>query len=322
MKKTLITGVAGFIGFYAAKRELEKGNYVIGIDNLNNYYEPKIKKDRLNILKKEKNFLFFKEDLNNKNFYKKLKKYLKDIEVVIHLAGQAGVRYSIKNPESYILNNILAYIKLLEFFKFSKKLKTILYASSSSVYGEKGENKLSNFSVNKPISVYSASKISMELISNVYSKLYSMNLIGLRFFTVYGPWGRPDMSYFKFLILNKKKKYIEIYNFGKHQRSFTYIDDLVSNMFKILSFYKKTKKRGNSSVFNLGNEKTINLMDFLKILEKVTNIKFKKKFVRKQMGDVEKTEANLMIEKKKFNLKFDYNLKSGLEKFHDWFKKY
>ena len=280
MKKTLITGVAGFIGFYAAKRELEKGNYVIGVDNLNNYYEPKIKKDRLNILKKEKNFLFFKEDLNSKNFYKKLKKYLKDIEVVIHLAGQAGVRYSIKNPESYILNNILAYIKLLEFFKFSKKLKTILYASSSSVYGEKGENKLSNFSVNKPISVYSASKISMELISNVYSKLYSMNLIGLRFFTVYGPWGRPDMSYFKFLILNKKKKYIEIYNFGKHQRSFTYIDDLVSNMFKILSFYKKTKKKRRVSVFNLGNEKTIKLMDFLKILEKVTNIKFKKKFVK------------------------------------------
>ena len=130
------------------------------------------------------------------------------------------------------------------------------------------------------------------------------------------------MSYFKFLTLNKKKKYIEIYNFGKHQRSFTYIDDLVSNMFKILSFYKKTKKRGDSSVFNLGNEITIKLMDFLKILEKVTNIKFKKKFVRKQMGDVEKTEANLMIEKKKFNLKFDYNLKSGLEKFHDWFKKY
>ena len=322
MKKTLITGVAGFIGFYAAKHELEKGNYVIGVDNLNNYYEPKIKKDRLKILKKEKNFLFFKEDLNNKNFYKKLKKYLKDIEVVIHLAGQAGVRYSIKNPESYILNNILAYIKLLEFFKFSKKLKTILYASSSSVYGEKGENKLSNFSVNKPVSVYSASKISMELISNVYAKLYSMNLIGLRFFTVYGPWGRPDMSYFKFLILNKKKEYIEIYNFGKHQRSFTYIDDLVSNMFKVLSFYKKTKKRGDSSVFNLGNEKTIKLMDFLKILEKVTNIKFKKNFVRKQMGDVEKTEANLMIEKKKFNLKFDYDLKNGLEKFHDWFKKY
>ena len=322
MKKTLITGVAGFIGFYAAKRELEKGNYVIGVDNLNNYYEPKIKKDRLKILKKEKNFLFFKEDLNSKNFYKKLKKYLKDIEVVIHLAGQAGVRYSIKNPESYILNNILAYIKMLEFFKFSKKLKTILYASSSSVYGEKGENKLSNFSVNKPVSVYSASKISMELISNVYSKLYSMNLIGFRFFSFYVPWGIPDMSYFKFLILNKKKKNIEIYNFGKHQRSFTYIDDLVSNMFKILSFYKKTKKKGECSVFNLGNEKTIKLMDFLKILEKVTNIKFKKKYVNKQMGDVEKTEANLMIEKKKFNLKFDYNLKIGLEKFYDWFKKY
>jgi len=322
MKKILITGVAGFIGFYSAKHELEKGNYVIGVDNLNNYYDPKIKKDRLNTLKKEKNFLFFKNDLNDKNFYKKLKKYLKDIEVIIHLAGQAGVRYSIKNPESYISNNILAYVKLLEFFKFSKKLKTILYASSSSVYGEKNENKLSNSSVNRPVSVYSASKISMELISNVYSNLYSMNLIGLRFFTVYGPWGRPDMSYFKFLISNKKKKKIEIYNFGKHQRSFTYIDDLISNMFKILSFYKKTKKKGESLVFNLGNEKTIKLMDFLKTLEKVTNIKFKKKFIKKQMGDVEKTEANLKIEKKKFNLKFNHDLKTGLEKFYDWYKKY
>lgn len=322
MKKTLITGVAGFIGFYAAKYELKKGNFVIGVDNLNNYYDVKIKKDRLHILKKEKNFLFFKNDLIDNKFYKKLKKHFNDIDSIIHLAGQAGVRHSIKNPESYILNNILAYVKLLEFFKLSKKLKTILYASSSSVYGEKGENKLSNFSVNKPVSVYSASKISMELISNVYSKLYNMNLIGLRFFTVYGPWGRPDMSYFKFLISNKKKKSIEIYNFGKHQRSFTYIDDLISNMFKILSFYKRIKKKGECSVFNLGNEKTIKLMDFLKTLEKVTNIKLKKKFVKKQMGDVEKTEANLMIEKKKFNLKFDHDLKTGLKKFYYWFKSY
>ena len=184
MKKTLITGVAGFIGFHAAKHELKKGKIVIGVDNLNNYYNVNIKKDRLKLLKKEKNFIFFKNDLTSIIFYKKLKKHLREIDSVIHLAGQAGVRYSIKNPETYIVNNILAYIKLLEFFKFSKKLRTILYASSSSVYGEKGEKKLSNFIVNKPVSVYSASKISMELISNVYSKLYRMNLIGLRFFTV------------------------------------------------------------------------------------------------------------------------------------------
>ena len=322
MKKTLITGVAGFIGFHAAKHELKKGKIVIGVDNLNNYYNVNIKKDRLKLLKKEKNFIFFKNDLTSIIFYKKLKKHLREIDSVIHLAGQAGVRYSIKNPETYIVNNILAYIKLLEFFKFSKKLRTILYASSSSVYGEKGEKKLSNFSVNKPVSVYSASKISMELISNVYSKLYRMNLIGLRFFTVYGPWGRPDMSYYKFLIENKKKKNIEIYNFGKHQRSFTYIDDLISNLFKIMNFYKKTKIKGEASVFNLGNEKTTKLMDFLKILENTTNIKFKKKFIKKQMGDVEKTGANLNIEKKKFNLKFEHSLTEGLEKFYNWFKRY
>ena len=322
MKKILVTGAAGFIGFHTAKFEMEKGNYVIGVDNLNQYYDVKIKKDRLKILKKYKNFLFFKDDLNNKNFYKKLKKYFSDIDVVIHLAGQAGVRYSIKNPETYIVNNVLAYIKLLEFFKFSKKLKVLLYASSSSVYGEKGEKKSSNSSVNNPISIYSASKISMELISKVYSKIYKINLIGLRFFTVYGPWGRPDMSYFKFLMMNKKKKSLEIYNFGKHQRSFTYIDDVVLNLFKIVNFYKKKNLRGESSVFNLGNEKTIQLMNFIKTLEIVTNIKFKKKFIKKQLGDVEKTGANLKLEKNKFNLTFNHNLKEGLIKFYKWFKNY
>ena len=198
MEKIFITGVAGFIGFHLAKKLLSQNKKIIGVDNLNDYYDTEIKKNRLKILKKEKNFLFFKDDLNNKNFYKKYKKHLIDIDIVIHMAGQAGVRYSILNPETYIMNNILAYVKLLEFFKQSRKLKVILYASSSSVYGEKGQKKLSNFNVNKPESVYSASKISMELISNVYSKLYKINLIGLRFFTVYGPWGRPDMSYFKF----------------------------------------------------------------------------------------------------------------------------
>ncbi len=322
MKKTFITGVAGFIGFHSAMYELNKGNYVIGVDNLNDYYDVKIKKSRLNILKKKKNFLFLKDNLNNQNFYDKLKKYLKDIDVVIHLAGQAGVRYSIYNPETYIINNILAYVKLLEFFKHSKKLKVILYASSSSVYGEKGQKKLSDFNVNKPESVYSASKISMEIISNVYSKLYKMNLIGLRFFTVYGPWGRPDMSYFKFLISHKNKNFIKIYNYGKHQRSFTYIDDLITNLFKIMGFYKKSKKNGESKVFNLGNEKTIKLMDFIKTLENITNIRFKKKFIKKQMGDVEKTGANLMLEKKKFGLTFNYPLRAGLIKFYDWFKSY
>ena len=187
---------------------------------------------------------------------------------------------------------------------------------------KKGENQISNISLNKPASIYSASKISMELISKVYAKIYNMNLIGLRFFTVYGPWGRPDMSYYKFLILNKKIKNIEVFNFGKHQRSFTYIDDLIINLFKIINFYKKKKLKGEASVFNLGNEKTIRLMDFIKTLEKVTKLRLKKKFVKKQLGDVEKTSANLKIEKKKFNLKFNYSLDMGLLKFYNWFKSY
>ena len=179
---TLITGVAGFIGFHKAFYELKKGKRVIGVDNLNHYYDPKLKNSRLNILKKNKNFSFLKGDLSKNNFYNSIKKYFNQIECIIHLAGQAGVRYSITNPEEYIKHNIVAYVKLLEFFKNSKKLKLILYASSSSVYGEKVSNKNSTFPASKPISVYAASKLSMELISNVYCHLYKKNLIGLRFF--------------------------------------------------------------------------------------------------------------------------------------------
>lgn len=204
--KYLVTGAAGFIGMHTCLKLLNNNIEVLGVDNLNNYYDKKIKIQRLNILKKNKKFLFIKEDLLKKNFYSKISKYYKQIECIIHLAGQAGVRYSITNPEEYIKNNILAYVKLLEFFKNSKKLKIVLYASSSSVYGEKISNKNSLFPASKPISVYAASKLSMELISNVYSHLYKKNIIGLRFFTVFGPWGRPDMSYFKFFNLFFKNK--------------------------------------------------------------------------------------------------------------------
>ena len=323
-KKVLITGIAGFIGFHVAKDELKKGNMIIGVDNLNNYYDKKIKISRLKILKKYKNFIFFKMSLLDDNFYKSLKKYYNNIEYIIHLAGQAGVRHSIKYPEEFIKNNILAYIKLLEFFKLSKKLKFLFYASSSSVYGEKNSNKKSLFSNNKPTSVYAASKISMELISNTYSYLYNKNLIGLRFFTVFGPWGRPDMAYFKFFCMASKDKKIEIYNYGNHYRSFTYIEDLINNISIVKNYYLKnySQNKSESRVYNLGNPKAESLKKLIMIMENCYGKKFKKKYVKKQLGDVEKTKANIDFENIRFNFRFSYNLKNGIEAFYEWYKNY
>ena len=323
-RKILVTGAAGFIGFHFAELELKKGNTVIGVDNLNNYYDKKVKTSRLKILKKYENFIFFKMSLLDEKFYKALKRYYSDIHYIIHLAGQAGVRHSIKYPEEYIKHNILAYIKLLEFFKLSKKLKFIFYASSSSVYGEKNSNKKSILLNNKPVSVYAASKISMELISSVYSRLYNKNIIGLRFFTVFGPWGRPDMSYFKFFNMALKNKTIEVFNYGNHSRSFTFIEDLINNISNMKSYYLRNfnKNRAESNVYNLGNPRAESLNKLIEIMEKCYGKKFKKKYVKKQSGDVLKTKANIDIEIKKFKFKFMYSLNTGMEKFYVWYKSY
>ena len=235
--KILVTGCAGFIGFHLIKKLIKLNYKIIGVDNLNNYYDVKIKKKRLNILNKKKNFKFLHHDLKNK---KSLKKITKDIRYIYHFAGQAGVRYSIKSPIDYINDNIIAYINLLEYYKDSKKLKAIFYASSSSVYGDEKKSISSNLP-KKPISVYAVSKLSMELLSQAYFSLYRMKCIGLRFFTVYGPLGRPDMAYFKFCKLIKSNKNIEIFNHGKHKRSFTYIDDIINNILLLKKNLKKNK---------------------------------------------------------------------------------
>jgi UDP-glucuronate 4-epimerase len=316
---TLVTGSAGFIGFHASLKLLSENKKVIGIDNINSYYDQKIKIKRLKILKKNKNFLFFKGDLSKDFIYNKIRNFLNKIQIIYHFAGQAGVRYSIKNPEDYVKNNILAYIKLLEFFKFSNSVKLFIYASSSSVYGDNKSESYSKSSLLRPLSIYSASKISMELISNVYCNLYKKKFLGLRFFTVYGPWGRPDMSYYKFCNLLSANKPIEIYNYGNHSRSFTYIDDLVLNLFKIKDYVFKKKKNISADVYNLGNPKPTKLITFIKTLEKITGRTFKKKFIKKQLGDVKTTKANLNVENKLFKLKFNYTLASGLEKFYKWY---
>ena len=314
----LITGVAGFIGMHFAKKMLDKGYKVLGVDNLNDYYDTKLKKNRVLILKKYKNFRFLKSDLKSLNTYKQINK--SKITHIVHLAGQAGVRYSIKNPGAYVNDNIMAYVNLLEAFKYSKKLKCIVYASSSSVYGKSREHFSKNYLL-QPISMYAATKMSMELISNVYLDLYKMKSIGIRFFTVYGPYGRPDMAYYKFCNQIKKNETIKVFNMGKHKRSFTYIDDAVNNLYLILKNSKKINTM-ETPVLNIGNPKTITLTKFINILEKNLEKKSKKKFLKRQPGDVLETKAIINFERKKLKLLFETELGEGINRFVDWHNNY
>ena len=314
----LITGVAGFIGMHFAKKMLDKGYKVLGVDNLNDYYDTKLKKNRVLILKKYKNFKFLKSDLKSLNTYRQINK--SKITHIVHLAGQAGVRYSIKNPGAYVNDNIMAYVNLLEAFKYSKKLKCIVYASSSSVYGKSREHFSKNYLL-QPISMYAATKMSMELISNVYLDLYKMKSIGIRFFTVYGPYGRPDMAYYKFCNQIKKNEIIKVFNMGKHKRSFTYIDDAVNNLYLILKNSKKINTM-KTPVLNIGNPKTITLTKFINILEKNLSKKSKKKFLKRQPGDVLETKAIINFERKKLKLLFETELGEGINRFVDWHNNY
>lgn len=309
----LITGCAGFIGFHLSIFYLKLGKQVLGIDNINNYYSKELKFKRLNKLKKFKKFKFFLIDLKNKKSLKKIKKYR--IKFIVHLAGQAGVRYSIVNPLSYVDNNIKAYINLLEFFKYHRHLVSILYASSSSIYGDK-KSKIKNYNIK---SVYAASKKTMEFISDVYCNIYKLKFVGMRFFTVYGPYGRPDMSIYKFFnnILEDKK--IDIYNYGNHKRSFTYIDDIILNINKIVKNSDKNKYKKDSIVYNIGNPVSVSLFKLIKIIEAVLSKKVKKNLMPFQMGDVLKTKAYIGKAENRLDFKFKVNIEEGIKKFANWF---
>ena len=312
----LISGSAGFIGFHLSEFLLKKKHNVYGVDDLNNYYDVKLKKSRLDILKKYKNFVFFKrkiEDIKIVKFFKK-----KKIDIIINLAAQAGVRHSLENPYVYINSNILGQVNMLELAK-ELKIKKYIYASSSSVYGG---NKSLPFSVkdrvDNPISLYAASKKSTELIAEYYSHLYKINSIGLRFFTVYGPWGRPDMATFIFTknILNGKP--INIFNYGKMKRDFTYVDDIISGIYGAINLKMKKLHK----VYNLGNSKPESLLEFIKIIEKNLNKKAKKNYLPLQPGDVPATFADISesIRDLKFLPKIKIN--NGIPRFIEWFKKY
>ena len=329
--KVLITGVAGFIGFSLALSFLKEKYYVIGIDNINNYYSKKIKKDRLKILKNFKNFKFIKLDIRNKKKLFDNLKYQK-IHSVYHLAAQAGVRHSLKNPEDYTSNNLVGFFNIIDLSR-NIKVKHFIFASTSSVYGLNKKLPFTEIDpVNHPSQFYAATKRANELMAHSYSCVYKMNCTGIRFFTVYGPWGRPDMALFKFVDNILKDKPIEVFNFGNHIRDFTYIEDAVNCLKKIrLKYPKKNKyfKELNPSsssssfqILNIGNQKKVKLMEYIKEIEKNLNLKSKKKFLSLQKGDIPISYSKMINTKKiiKYNFKYDYKL--GVKLFINWFKNY
>ena len=313
----LITGCAGFIGFHIADKFCGNGYDVIGIDNINDYYDIKLKKSRLELLKKNKNFSFHQLDIADKNLSEIFKS--NNIEYIIHLAAQAGVRYSLDNPFLYINSNITGFVNILECCK-KYDVKSLLYASSSSVYGENSKVFNENDLCNKPQSLYGATKISNEILAYVYSSLYGINSIGLRFFTVYGPWGRPDMAYYSFTKAILNDETIKIYNKGKHKRAFTYIDDITHSIF--LLFKKFRNKNEYFEILNIGGSKSIHLIDFVKTLENILNKNAIIKEFPKQPGDVENTSSDCSKLNKLIDFSPQTNIKYGLEKFIEWYKGY
>ncbi len=317
-KKILITGSAGFIGFHLSLKLLKNRFRVIGIDNYNSYYDVNLKKARNSILKKYKNYSFKKVDIRN---YKSLEKIFKKnkIDIVINLAAQAGVRYSLVNPKSYIENNIVGFFNMIENTK-NYKIKKFVYASTSSIYGmQKKFPFKENFNTDRPIQLYAATKKSNEVIAASYNHLFKINTIGLRFFTVYGPWGRPDMalSYFTKNII--KGKPIRIFNMGKHERDFTYIDDIVNGILKITL---RKKNNSKNEILNIGNGKKVSLLRYIDLIEKYLNKKAKKKYLPLQKGDVVKTHSNISLIKKNYNYKPVTSVEFGVKNFIKWYKSY
>lgn len=307
----LVTGAAGFIGFHTCKQLLEMGYKVIGVDNLNDYYDVRLKKERLKLLK-HKNFSFFKLDFaNKKQFFSKLNNL--KIEKIIHLGAQAGVRYSIENPYVYVESNILGTLNIFEYAR-QQNIKHVVYASSSSVYGDNlgvCDEKKSN--TDKPISLYAASKKSNELLAYSYYHLYKINMIGLRFFTVYGPWGRPDMAIFKFMKAILKGEPLTLYSNGNMERSFTYVSDIVSGVCKSLEV------KNGFHVVNLGGSEVINGKRLVSTIEKVLGITAKVVYLPKQPGDVIRTEANQKYSKNLLGIKPKINFTEGIKKTAEWF---
>jgi UDP-glucuronate 4-epimerase len=329
--KYLVTGAAGFIGYFVAKRLCEQGHQVIGIDNLNDYYDPKLKLARLEQIENFDNFTFIKMDLADRDGIATLFTE-EQFERVIHLAAQAGVRYSIENPMAYIDSNLVGMATILEGCRHNK-VRHLVYASSSSVYGMNEKMPFSTEdAVDHPVSLYAATKKSNELMAHSYSHLYDLPTTGLRFFTVYGPWGRPDMAPFLFTdaILNDRE--IKVFNHGKMKRDFTYIDDIVEGVIRIQALVPvRNHENPNTSpssskapykVFNIGNNDPIELMTFTEAIEKAAGKKAQKNYMPMQAGDVPATFADIDSLKEAVGFKPDTAIEYGMQQFVAWFKTY
>ena len=330
--KILITGAAGFIGYHLASKLLSnKNNIIIGIDNLNSYYDVNLKKNRLKKIIKKKNFFFYKLDI--KNFYSLLKICKKHkIQYIVNLAAQAGVRHSIKNPKDYFDNNNLGFFNILEVPKYLK-VKHLIYASSSSVYGG-NKNKIfsEKDNVDHPVSFYASTKKCNEVMAHSYSHIYKVPTTGLRFFSVYGPWGRPDMSLFIFVKSILKRKKIFVNNYGNMKRDFTYIDDVINCLSKIICKIPKSNSKikylnaANSfapyKIFNVGFGKSINLLNYIMLIEKNLGIVSKKIFRKIPVGDVRSTTSDSTLIKKYINFEPKTSIQTGIKNFISWYKFY
>ena len=333
-KTILVTGSSGFIGSYLCKRLLKefKDSKIIGLDNMNDYYDVSLKEYRLKELEKNKNYVFIKGDISNKNLIESIFNEFKP-NIVVNLAAQAGVRYSIENPDVYIESNIIGFYNILEACR-NNPVEHLVYASSSSVYG--GNTKVpfsTDDKVDNPVSLYAATKKSDELIAHAYSKLYNIPSTGLRFFTVYGPGGRPDMAYFNFTKKLINNETIRIFNYGNCKRDFTYIDDIVEGIIRVMQ--KRPTSKNNKvpyNIYNIGNSNPVNLLDFVEILQEEL-IKAKvlpedydfdshKELVPMQKGDVEVTYADTTPLERDYNFKPTTPLREGLKNFAEWYKEF
>lgn len=335
-RKILITGAAGFIGFHLAQKLLDIGYEVVGIDNINDYYDVDLKFDRLMELGIEResaeryhqkihsstglNFTFIRVNLEDREQLPKIFAEHK-FEQVCNLAAQAGVRYSIENPEAYIDSNVVGFLNLLECCR-NYKVRHLIYASSSSVYGQNEKVPFSvEDNVDHPISLYAATKKSNELMAHTYSHLYNFKTTGLRFFTVYGPWGRPDMAMFLFTDAIVKGKPIKVFNNGDLERDFTYIDDIVEGVVKIVNSDQKNPET-NYSLYNIGNSKPVKLMEFIEEIEKHLGTKAEKEMYPMQPGDVSRTWADVDSLKEDFDYNPHTPVSKGVKNFIAWFRDY
>ncbi|RIN66980.1 NAD-dependent epimerase, partial [Staphylococcus simulans] len=327
--KVLITGAAGFIGSHLAKRLISQGHEIIGVDNINDYYEPKLKEDRLKSIG-DNNFTFYKITLEDAD---KLEEIFKEQhpDVVVNLAAQAGVRYSLENPRAYIDSNIVGFVNILECCRHYD-VKHLIYASSSSVYGANTSKPFSTSdNIDHPLSLYAATKKSNELMAHTYSHLYNLPTTGLRFFTVYGPWGRPDMALFKFTKAIVNDETIDVYNHGNMMRDFTYVDDIVEAISRLVKRPAQPNPEWSGAnpdpsssyapykIYNIGNNSPVRLMEFVEAIENKLNKTAKKNYMDLQPGDVPETYANVDDLFRDIDFKPETTIQDGVNNFIDWY---